>query len=83
MAQYAGVFDAVVENGEANPKTQRLVFDLRGEGALPTLKLEKPKEMHPSEQIPLLKFPRTRVDKQSVMAITLKNDGEVNLFINY
>lgn len=44
MAQYAGVFEATVENGEQNPKTANLVFDLRGEGALPTLKIEKPKD---------------------------------------
>ena len=40
MAQYFGVFEAIVENGEQNPRTHKLLFDLRGEGALPTLKLE-------------------------------------------
>jgi hydrocephalus-inducing protein len=44
MAQYAGVFEAVVENGEQNPKTHKLTFDLRGEGALPTLKIDRPRE---------------------------------------
>jgi hydrocephalus-inducing protein len=40
MASYAGYFEAVVEGGENNPKTHKLTFDLRGEGALPTLKLD-------------------------------------------
>ena len=30
--------------GELSPRTHRLIFDLRGEGAIPTIKLEKPKE---------------------------------------
>lgn len=30
MAMYSGMFEAVVENGEQNPKTHKLVFDLRG-----------------------------------------------------
>lgn len=43
MATYAGIFSAIVDNGEQQPKTHKLVFDLKGEGALPTLKVEKPK----------------------------------------
>ena len=75
MASYTGIFEATVENGENNPKTHKLVFDLRGEGALPTLKIEKPKEY--LDGMPMLKFPRTRVDKTVILAIVLKNDGQV------
>ena len=39
MASYAGLFEAIVENGEQEPKTHKLTFDLKGEGALPTLKV--------------------------------------------
>lgn len=39
MATYAGVFSAIVDNGQQQPKTHKLVFDLKGEGALPTLKV--------------------------------------------
>lgn len=74
MAQYSGIFEALVENGEQNPKTYKLVFDLRGEGAMPTIKLEKPKEWF-NDSTPLLKFPKVRVDKTSTLPITLKNDG--------
>jgi len=40
MAQYAGIFEAKVINGEISPKSWKLTFDLRGEGALPTLRLD-------------------------------------------
>jgi hydrocephalus-inducing protein len=74
MAQYFGFFEAVVENGEQNPKTHRLNFDLRGEGALPTIKLEKPKEWH-NETTPFLKFPKCGIDKVISLPIMIKNDG--------
>lgn len=51
------------------------MFDLRGEGALPTVKLEKPKEW--LDEKALLKFPKTRVNKTQTLPITLKNDGLV------
>lgn len=76
MAQYAGIFEAIVENGEQNPKTHKLVFDLRGEGALPTIKLDKPSSKDWfNESTPLLKFPKVRVGKTAVLPIVLKNDG--------
>lgn len=56
------MFEAVVENGEQHPKTHKLSFDLKGEGALPTIKLEKPKEWF-NDSIPWLKFPKVRVGK--------------------
>lgn len=68
------MFEALVENGESNPKTYKLLFDLRGEGALPTVKLEKPKEWF-EEKTPWLKFPKVRVNKSSVLPLVLKNDG--------
>ena len=70
------MFEAIVENGEQNSKTHKLIFDLRGEGALPTLKIEKPKEWF-DERTLVLKFPKTRVDKSLIMPILLKNDGMV------
>lgn len=76
MAQYAGLFEAVVEQGELNPRTQKLVFDLRGEGAMPTVKLEKPSEWV-NENTPILKFPKTRVDKAVQLPVVVKNDGQV------
>jgi hydrocephalus-inducing protein len=82
MAQYSGIFEAIVEQGEQNPKTSRLVFDLRGEGAMPTLKIERPKEWH-NETTPLLKFPRVRVDKATILPLMLKNDGQVPATVKF
>jgi len=66
----------LVENGESNPKTHKLVFDLRGEGAMPTIKLDKPKEWF-NESMLLLKFPKTRIGKSMILPIILKNEGAV------
>jgi hydrocephalus-inducing protein len=52
------------------------LFDLRGEGALPTLKIEKPKDWF-DERTLVMKFPKTRVNKSHVLPILLKNDGMV------
>jgi len=76
MAQYAGVFEAVVDFGEQSPKTHRLVFDVRGEGAIPTLKLERPREFL-NESTPVLRFPKVRLEKSAVLPVVLKNDGPV------
>ena len=82
MAQYAGMFEAIVENGEQLPKTHKLAFDLRGEGALPTLKLEKPSTWFDDKTI-LLKFPRTRLDKVVTLPILLKNEGQVPATVKF
>ena len=76
MATYAGVFEALVDQGELNPKTLKLMFDLRGDGVLPTLKLESPKD-YLDERTPILKFSKVRVGKSNIMNVVLKNDGQV------
>lgn len=76
MASYAGLFEAIVENGDQQPKTHKLTFDLKGEGALPTLRVEKPKDFLDERTI-LLKFPKTRVGKSNTQQISLKNDGSI------
>lgn len=37
MMTYGGIFEATVETGDPTSKTGKLVFELRGEGTLPTL----------------------------------------------
>jgi hypothetical protein len=37
MMTYGGIFEAIVDNGDPNSKQGKLVFELRGEGTLPTL----------------------------------------------
>ena len=73
MASYAGMFEARVREGENNPRTHKLNFDLRGEGALPTLKIEKPKDY--LDGVAVVRFPKTRVGKTQTLPIMLKNDG--------
>jgi hydrocephalus-inducing protein len=45
MMTYGGMFEALVENGDPESKSGKLVFELRGEGTLPTLLIEKPDEV--------------------------------------
>ena len=42
MMQYSGIFEAIVENGDMEDPTGKLCLELRGEGTLPTLQVEKP-----------------------------------------
>jgi hypothetical protein len=42
MMTYGGIFEALVDNGDANSKQGKLSFELRGEGTLPTLLVDKP-----------------------------------------
>lgn len=76
MASYAGMFSAIVENGDQQPKTHKLIFDLKGEGALPTIKVEKPKEYFDQRTL-ILKFPKTRIGKACTQSISLKNEGSI------
>lgn len=77
MMTYGGIFEAVVENGDPSLKTGKLMFELRGEGTLPTLQIEKPKELD-TDGTPMLKFKKTRIGKDSIMTIVLKNEGSVS-----
>lgn len=40
MMTYGGIFEATVDNGDPQSKTGKMVFELRGEGTLPTLQVE-------------------------------------------
>lgn len=76
MKQYGGIFEAVVQNGELNPKQGKMTFEIRGEGTLPTLQIQKPDETEP-DGTPVLRFRKTRNGKETYMQIILKNDGQV------
>jgi len=76
MMQYSGIFEAVVEAGAENKNTARLVFELRGEGTLPTLQVEKPDQFEP-DGTPVLRFKKTRIGKDCIMSLILKNEGQV------
>lgn len=53
-----------------------MVFELRGEGTLPTLFVEKPKETE-ADGTPVLKFRKTRIGKETILSIVLKNEGSI------
>lgn len=82
IASYGGLFEAIVESGEQNPKTGKLVFDLRGDCALPSLKVERPKEWV-DDRTPLLRFPKIRVDKSHILPVVLKNDGQIPATVEF
>jgi hypothetical protein len=66
MKQYGGVFEAIVEKGELNPKQGKMSFEIRGEGTLPTLQVAKLDEFE-ADGTPMLKFRRTRINKDNYM----------------
>ena len=74
MQTYGGVFEAIVENGDPNSKSGKMLFELRGEGTLPTLQIEKPKEAE-ADGTPVLRFRKLRIGKESILSIVLKNEG--------
>ena len=76
MMQYSGVFEAIVDNGDMEDPTGKLCFELRGEGTLPTLQVEKPDQLE-ADGTPMLKFKKTRIGKDAILPITLKNEGQV------
>jgi hydrocephalus-inducing protein len=76
MTQYAAIFTAKVVNGEQNPKTHMLQFDLRGEGVMPTLRLDKPTE-YIDDTKALLQFGKVRVGRTTKKTIIMRNDGSM------
>jgi len=74
MMTYGGIFEAIVDNGNGDSKSGKLAFELRGEGTLPTLLVDKPDEFD-AEGVPQLKFKKTRIGRESVLSISLKNEG--------
>lgn len=82
MMSYGGIFEAVVENGDPNSSSGKFVFELRGEGTLPTLLISKPNELT-EEGLPLLKYKKTRLNKRTTGTITLHNEGAVPATVKF
>ena len=77
MMSYGGIFEATVENGDPTSKTGKLAFEIRGEGTLPTLQIQSPKDVEP-DGTPALRFRKTRVGKELIIPIVLKNEGFIS-----
>ena len=60
-----------------------MTFELRGEGTLPTLQVLKPSDIDPADGTPVLKFPRTRVNRENIMSIVLTNEGQVPATVKF
>ncbi|KAJ3408149.1 hypothetical protein HDU80_006663 [Chytriomyces hyalinus] len=73
IQSYAGIFEAIVENVDQS-KSKTLTFELRGEGTLPRVTVEKP-TLKNKNGFPLLKFKRLLVGASQILPITLKNEG--------
>jgi hydrocephalus-inducing protein len=82
MMTYGGIFEALVENGDPNTVSGKLAFELRGEGTLPTLLVDKPDDFD-AEGVPQLKFKKTRMGRESVLSISLKNEGQVPATVRF
>lgn len=76
MTSYSGVFTAKVVNGETNKKTEKLQFELRGEGVMPTLRLDQPSKWV-DETKALLQFGKIRVGRSVKKTIVFRNDGNM------
>ncbi|KAI9095517.1 hypothetical protein DFS34DRAFT_651319 [Phlyctochytrium arcticum] len=70
---YAGIFEATVEN-VADSKTKTLLFEIRGEGTLPRVTIERPVVKSKSGHSQLL-FKKSLVGSSQSLMIGLKNEG--------
>lgn len=76
IQSYAGIFEAVVEN-VSDHKNKTLSFELRGEGTLPRVTVEKP-VVRTKTGIQVLKFARSLLGKTQKMPIVIKNEGIIS-----
>jgi hydrocephalus-inducing protein len=78
MAQYEGVFSAVVENGDASFANCKLTFDLKGEGTLPSLNV-MPDGLVASQASNemALDLGRVRLGKSKRAGVSIKNIGVI------
>lgn len=82
MAQYSGQFSATVTNTDPTVRNNGLQFALKGQGVLPTLKLEQPR-IWENDSNPVLTFPRVRKGKRLVETVVIKNDGIIPATVKF
>lgn len=73
MKTYNAVFSASVTDG-ANPKTNKLEFDLVGMGTMPCITIEKPNKRDTEGSL-LLDFGNVRLNRKKKLPIVVRNDG--------
>jgi adenylate kinase family enzyme len=75
IQSYAGIFEALVENVDQS-RSRTLLFELRGEGTLPRVTIEKP-TLKNKVGLPLMKFRRLLVGASQTLPIVLRNEGNI------
>ncbi|KAI8900319.1 hypothetical protein BC833DRAFT_523632 [Globomyces pollinis-pini] len=73
---YSGIFEAIVEN-VTEGKNKYLSFEIRGEGTLPRVTVDKP-TLKSKSGIALLKFRKLLVGTSQTLSIVLRNDGIIS-----
>lgn len=73
IQSYAGIFEAIVDN-VADNKNKTLSFEIRGEGTLPRVSVEKP-IVRTKTGIQVLKFAKALLGKTQKLPIVIKNEG--------
>ncbi|KAJ1558923.1 hypothetical protein HK096_003058, partial [Nowakowskiella sp. JEL0078] len=76
IQSYAGTFETIVEN-VAESKNKILSFELRGEGSLPRIVIEKP-SLKTKSGISLLKFKKLFIGASQTLPIVVRNEGIIN-----
>eukprot|EP01022_Parablepharisma_sp_SALTPOND_P020800 TRINITY_DN386_c0_g1_i3.p1 TRINITY_DN386_c0_g1~~TRINITY_DN386_c0_g1_i3.p1 ORF type:complete len:4093 (+),score=589.86 TRINITY_DN386_c0_g1_i3:873-13151(+) len=82
IMSYGGIFEALVENGDPKSRSGKLRFELRGEGVLPTVMMEKPSFIG-EDGTPVLMFKKTRLGNVQRESIVLKNDGSLPATVQF
>jgi hydrocephalus-inducing protein len=74
MAQFSARFTATVEKGSG--KTGSMTYELRGQGTLPRVTMERPM-VRDESGCPLLQFGRLFMGRSKTMMVVLRNDGVI------
>jgi hydrocephalus-inducing protein len=76
MRSYRCNFKAVVSDGNSNPQTSTITFDLTGKGTMPCVTVEAPLARSSKGEV-LIDFGRVHVGRSMQKSITVANDGKV------
>ena len=74
LQTFIASFEATVELGELEPKTNSLIFEVRGDGTLPRVSILEPTQRNEKGQA-LLGFKRLLKGKTQTQQIMIKNEG--------
>lgn len=76
IRNYSAMFEAVVQGG-IDQKTNKILFELRGDATLPQVIVQQPTQRTKSGA-PLLKFRKLLLGKSQVLPVIVHNDGIIS-----